>query len=53
MGKEVWGNIYHKLLLLQVRRGAGVSVTERRVGPQISHRLHTLMTSLDPNAPVK
>ncbi|PVD37845.1 hypothetical protein C0Q70_00447 [Pomacea canaliculata] len=36
-----------------VRRGAGVSVTERRVGPQISRRLHTLMTSLDPNAPVK
>lgn len=33
---------------VQVRRGAGVMATVRRVGRELSRRLYTLMTSTDP-----
>ncbi|KAK7475845.1 hypothetical protein BaRGS_00017511 [Batillaria attramentaria] len=36
-----------------VRRGAGVLETGRRVGQQLSRRIHTLMTSTDPDKLVK
>jgi len=36
------------LNVVQVRRGAGVMATVRRVGRELSRRLYTLMTSTDP-----
>ncbi|XP_078690523.1 uncharacterized protein LOC144921439 isoform X2 [Branchiostoma floridae x Branchiostoma belcheri] len=32
---------------IMVRRGAGVLATSRRIGPEVSRRLHTLLTSHD------
>ena len=37
----------------QVRRGAGALETGRRVGQQLSRRIHTLMTSDDPDLVIK
>lgn len=35
------------LLYFQVRRGAGVLATSRRIGPELSRRIHFLLTSED------
>lgn len=37
----------HLLEDIMIRRGAGITATSRRVGPELSRRVHTLMTSRD------
>ena len=40
-------------LLPQVRRGAGVLASKRRIGPELSRRVHLLFTAQDSELPLK
>lgn len=41
------------LVRFQVRRGAGVLASSRRIGPELSRRVHMLLTSEDGDLPMK
>lgn len=49
------GEVEVRVLLstAQVRRGAGLMATVRRVGRELSRRLYTLMTSTDPQLVIR